>query len=111
MFVIFYGYNELQGAGWRDMFLKSQLARWSVPYVDTKEVLLHSAQTESRSVSDYYHGYAVWGHLNERGYEIMAKAITGHMVDHVLYTHETTTFQTPASANALRASSQVRGEN
>jgi hypothetical protein len=77
LFVIFCAQWELHTSDWRETFLKEQLARWSVPYVDTKEVLLHAARSESAKVSNYY--YPVNGHLNERGNKVIAEQIAGRL--------------------------------
>jgi len=77
LFVVFYARWELHTSDWREVFLKEQLARWSVPYVDTKEILLRAARSDSMNVSEYY--YPVNGHLNERGNRIIAENIAEHL--------------------------------
>jgi hypothetical protein len=73
LFVIFYGEQELHGAGRRERFLREQFARRQVPFVDTKEVLLEAARRESVSPAAFYRQGE--GHPNARGNRVMAEAI------------------------------------
>jgi hypothetical protein len=77
LFVSFYARWELQTSEWHELFLKEQFARWSVPFVDTKEVLLDAARRDSVDVSEYY--YPVNGHLNERGNELVSHSIAEYI--------------------------------
>lgn len=73
LYVIFYTKKGLRKTGWRELFLKEQFRKLSVPYLDTKEILLHHARQEFTDVSDYYASEHM--HLNEKGNTIIARAI------------------------------------
>jgi hypothetical protein len=53
-FVLFYEAGELRRAGWRETFLRAELERLRVPYLDTKELFLRTAQERSWPIADLY---------------------------------------------------------
>lgn len=76
-FVIFYTRGELDETYWRESFILSYLDSMSVPYLDTKQLLLETAASESRDVWDYY--FPDGGHTNEVGNAIIAEALAGQL--------------------------------
>jgi len=74
IFVLFYGKGELQKVGWRETFLKELFSASNVPYLDTKQILLHSAATQKVDLDSYYYP-GEQGHPNEAGNRVIAKAI------------------------------------
>ncbi len=70
--VLFYPHWELQIEGWRERYLKSELERLGVPYLDTKTLLLSAM--EGRSLEDFYYP-APNNHPNEAGNRLIAEAL------------------------------------
>lgn len=72
LIVLFYDSDEMEAAGWRELFLTEELDRAGVDYLDTKETLLEAARQEACEVSAYFRPDH---HLNGRGNRIVAEAI------------------------------------
>lgn len=53
-FVLFYEVGELRTSGWRETFLRAELERLRVPYLDTKELFLRIAGERSWPIADFY---------------------------------------------------------
>ncbi len=70
--VLFYPHWELQIDGWRERYLKRELERMGVPYLDTKALLLSAM--EGRSLEDFYYP-APNNHPNEVGNRLIAEAL------------------------------------
>ena len=75
VFSLFYNREELSYVGWREKFLKEQLTHLGASFVDSKELLLSSAKASGASLEAFY---LPEGHLNEKGNEIVARAIARH---------------------------------
>ncbi|MEM7587277.1 MAG: hypothetical protein AAF560_28075, partial [Acidobacteriota bacterium] len=70
--VLFYPHWELEMEGWRERFLKRELERLQVPYLDTKSLLV--AALEDRSLEELYYP-APNNHPNETGNRLIAEAL------------------------------------
>jgi len=75
VFVIFYPVAGLESVDWRERFLKSELDRRGLPYIDTKPVLL--AHGESRAWRGLYDDEG--GHHNAAGNQSIADAIAAYL--------------------------------
>jgi hypothetical protein len=53
-FVLFYEPTELHRSGWRETFLRAELGRLEVPYLDTKELFLRLARERSQPLAAFY---------------------------------------------------------
>ncbi len=77
-FVLFYDPEELTEYGWREKFLREQLQDLRADFIDTKPVLLEHARQDAVDVASYYRSDH---HLNERGNQIVARAIADSIGD------------------------------
>lgn len=73
--VLLYPPWELGFDGWRERFLKERLERLSLPYVDTKPLLL---ERSGRPADELYYPPPNF-HLNAEGNRIVARAIADHL--------------------------------
>jgi len=73
IFVLFYGKVEMRYEGWREQFLRGEMERLGVPYLDTKAVLQEAADESSRRIGELYRPSG--GHLNEEGNRVVAEAL------------------------------------
>ncbi len=72
--VLFYPLWELEIEGWRETFLKSELERLGMPYLDTKALFLAESAKTSRDVAEYFYP-APNNHPNEEGNRLVAEAV------------------------------------
>ncbi|MFH1742415.1 MAG: SGNH/GDSL hydrolase family protein, partial [bacterium] len=72
LFVVFYTQYELRKTLWREIFLKEEICRWNVPWIDTKDVLLAAANNDVTKIAEYYLRNL---HLNGEANGIVARAI------------------------------------
>lgn len=52
--VIFYDRQEMQYPGWREAFLKKELTKLSLPYVDSKDVFRKAVAVKKESATKFY---------------------------------------------------------
>ncbi len=72
--VLFYPLWQLEFEGWRETFLRDELERLGVPYLDTKALFLAEAERASRPAADFYYP-APNNHPNEAGNRRVAEAL------------------------------------
>jgi lysophospholipase L1-like esterase len=77
LFVVFYPKWEFNYEGWRELFLKQQLADLGVPSIDTKQLFLQATQADPAKISQFYDEQH--GHLNELGGQVVAEAIAHYL--------------------------------
>jgi hypothetical protein len=71
-FVLFYEPGELRRSGWRESFLREELARLGAPYLDTKELFLR-ARERSQIVAEFYR--TTDAHPSSAGNLLVAEAV------------------------------------
>lgn len=79
LYVIFYGFNNLENVDWRQTFLKTELEKYNIPFVDTKTFLISHAKQNNLPLSAYY--VENEGHHNNLGNEVIAQAILKELAD------------------------------
>lgn len=72
--VLFYPLWQLEFEGWREIFLRDELERLGVPYLDTKTLFITEARKASREVAEFYYP-APNNHPNEEGNRLVAEAL------------------------------------
>ncbi len=72
--VLFYPLWQLESEGWREIFLKDELERLEVPYLDTKALFKTAATRTSRGLEAFYYP-APNNHPNEEGNRLVAEAL------------------------------------
>ncbi len=77
LFVFFYGERELLYTGWRETFLKEQAAKWEMPYVDTKQVMLQASRDRGIQLSEFF--IQRDGHPSPIANNLIAVAIINHL--------------------------------
>lgn len=78
IYVIFYGIDMLKTEDWRETFLKTELDRNNIPFVDTKTALISYAKANDLPISNFY--VENEGHHNNLGNQIIADRILGELV-------------------------------
>lgn len=73
LYVLFYGDFELKETFWRETFLKEELARRGIEFVDTKAAILAHAAREGLPISAYY--VPGDGHHNDLGNRVIGDAV------------------------------------
>ena len=73
VFVLFYVQDSLTQMDWRDTFVKAQLSRLGMPYIDTRDILLQYAKDQHVELSSFYK--LGEGHHNNLGNEVISKGI------------------------------------
>jgi hypothetical protein len=53
-FILFYSQAEITHEGWREEFLKETLRELNAPYLDTKALLLQTAERRGIKISEFY---------------------------------------------------------
>jgi hypothetical protein len=79
--VLFYQLGELAETGWRETCLKAALTEFSIPYLDTKPLLLADAKAHGLDLSTYYDAT---DHHNERGNTVIAAGLTSILYSRTL---------------------------
>ncbi len=72
LFVLFTTKEELNYEGWREKFLKTELRRSQIDFVDAKYELIHEARKAHRNVYDYFLSE---GHLTAEANSLIANAV------------------------------------
>jgi hypothetical protein len=72
-FVLFYGPGEIRKEGWRETFLRREMERLELPYLDTKQLILRVARESSTPVAEFYR--TTDAHLSALGNRIVAEAL------------------------------------
>jgi hypothetical protein len=72
-FVLFYDPGEIRMEGWREIFLREEMERLELPYLDTKPLILRVARESSRPVADFYR--TTDAHPSAFGNRIVAEAL------------------------------------
>jgi hypothetical protein len=70
--ILFYNKEELSYVGWREGFLKAQLVKRRIPFIDSKRVLLEAASHSNRPLESWYD---LDGHLNVAANALLAKEL------------------------------------
>ncbi len=70
--ILFYNKEELSYVGWRESFLKAQLVKRSIPFIDSKRVLVEAASRSNRPLESWYD---LDGHLNAAANAMLAKEL------------------------------------
>jgi len=81
LFVVFYSPPEFDRTGWREKLLCEELSSHNARVIDTKPILLSSADRESVEIMEYY--FASNWHLNARGNAIVARAVADALTNWV----------------------------
>jgi hypothetical protein len=75
--VLFYGPWALRRVEWKETFLKEELEKRAIPYVDTKAAILEYCKRTNTDASALY--TPVDGHHNNLGNEVVGDAIVAHL--------------------------------
>jgi len=77
--VIFYGEPSLHRLEWREDYLKGELERLGLDYVDTKPLLLEHCRRQGKPVNSLY---TLDGHHNAEGNRLIGDAIVAYLRAH-----------------------------
>ena len=85
LFVLFYNQENLTEVTWKEKFMKEQLDRLALRYIDTKEFLLRYSQENHIPLSSFYKPGD--GHHNNLGNQVIAEGIVGYLQTFPTFPH------------------------